>query len=349
MTIHMEMARSIEKRINSNMPSFRHLVLFALILTPAPSVFGDDTDAQARAEAAFQEGVSLYRDGSFTEAADAFRRANRLRMNWKILYNIGQSEASAKRSGLALQAFEEYLTRGGDDVSIERRDQVLQEIRRLKLLVGHLEIDAPDGAAVLVDGDERERTPLEGPVMISAGVPHQIKIVLGDETLLERTVRVSGGTTQKLVVEPPRAESTPAAPQPPPKAEPLPTEDGVTLKNDSTAVSRTPRWVAGITTAALGGALVVAGGALGGVALSKGIGLESNYPNGIPQTEHGETKTVDNMALAADILIGAGAVAAVTGTILLILDRRHRRHAEDASVQPAIGIGAAGVTVRGTF
>ena len=47
------------------------------------------------AQVAFREGVKLFRSDRYKEAATSFRKAYELKSNWKIQYNIGQSEAAA--------------------------------------------------------------------------------------------------------------------------------------------------------------------------------------------------------------------------------------------------------------
>jgi hypothetical protein len=175
------------------------LIVISVLLV-FPSILSAE-DKAAEADAAFKEGVSLYGQEKYEQAADAFRRANELRFNWKILYNIGQSESSAKRFGEALLAFEEYMVRGGDDIYITRRDEVIEEIQRLKLLVGYLEIEAPNGAMVYVDGKEKGGAPLAGPVPISAAIAHKVRVVLNHRPVIERNVRVSGGQTLTLRAE----------------------------------------------------------------------------------------------------------------------------------------------------
>ena len=123
------------------------------------------------AKVACGKGRDLFEQGNYVEAAGSFRKAYELKPNWKILYNIGQCEASAKRHGLALTAFEEYFSRGGDDIPPERKDEVLAEISRLKLIVGMLEIFAPDGAEIAIDNVIRGTAPL------SSGPAHHVPVI----------------------------------------------------------------------------------------------------------------------------------------------------------------------------
>ena len=90
------------------------------------SLFASPLGAQTteeKAKAAFDEGTKYYKAENYLSAVEAFRRAYKLRPNWKLLYNIAQSEASANRHGTALQAFERYLADGGDQVPQGRMEE----------------------------------------------------------------------------------------------------------------------------------------------------------------------------------------------------------------------------------
>ena len=69
-----------------------------------------------------------------------------------MLYNIGQSAASAKYFGIAYEAFELYLSKGGDDVAEQRRNEVMAEMDRLFKMVGSFDVVTPPGCVVEVDG-----------------------------------------------------------------------------------------------------------------------------------------------------------------------------------------------------
>jgi Flp pilus assembly protein TadD len=68
------------------------LLVIATALSPRVEAGAADD-----AKRAYEEGVSHFESGRFPEAADAFRKAYELKPIWKLLYNIGQSEAAAKR------------------------------------------------------------------------------------------------------------------------------------------------------------------------------------------------------------------------------------------------------------
>ncbi len=170
----------------------------ALAFHPLSSRGEERVEEEARAS--FDRGLEAFHEQKYFEAADAFREAYRLKKTWKLLFNIGQAEAAARRYGLALEAFERYLAEGGDEVGQKRTDDVITELNRLRALVGMLEVTAPAGAVVRVDGVERGRAPLAGPILVSAGVEHHIVVKQGERVLLERMVRLTGNQTKRLEV-----------------------------------------------------------------------------------------------------------------------------------------------------
>ena len=111
---------------------------------------------EEQAKAVYEEGKLAFFNERFMESADKFRKAYELKPAWRILYNIGQAEAAAKRYGLALEAFEQYLAEGGDEVVEERQDAVMKEIARLRNLVGYIKVTAPSEVVV-----SHPRVPLE--------------------------------------------------------------------------------------------------------------------------------------------------------------------------------------------
>jgi len=198
------------------------MVLAASATVAAQGEPGGAADDEARA--AFQAGVGHYEAGRLEEALAEFRHAYELKPSWKILFNIGQCEATAGRYGLALEMFERYIVEGGDEVPNDRRDFVASEVRRIQPMVGVLEVEAPDGTAVTIDGLERARTPLKGPLRVAAGI-HEVRLLAGDEVLLSDTVTVAGGVTTKVAAPTPEPEGPPepaAAPAAAPAAEEAP-------------------------------------------------------------------------------------------------------------------------------
>jgi hypothetical protein len=317
------------------------LVAVGLLLSLAavPAVAGADTD---QAKAAFAEGRTLFDGGRFAEAARAFRSAYALAPHWKLLYNIGQCEAAARRYGLALGAFERYLAEGGDEIDSERRDEVLGEIERLRRMVGGAEIEAPAGSVVRVDGEERGRTPLPGRLRLEAGVEHLVEIVHGEQVLLSRTVLIGGGEVMSLVAKP-RTESPASAPT---QSSPSSADQNPHLPPaEATASRKLPVlfWIgAGATVAAagLGAGFWFAADARAGdfSAFNKQVAsgeIPADDKRLLEARDEGER--YDSISLG--MWIGAGVLAAATATVLIVhlAGDRDEAPAAGATLTPAPG------------
>lgn len=172
--------------------------IFIVIVTICVgNVFAQTSDLSAKEH--FDQGAALYGAGEYEEAVIHFRLANELKPSWKLWFNIGQSEAACRRYGLALEAFEKYLAMGGDNVDASRFQDVVAEMRRLRELVGNLDISGgPDNAQVVVDGIMRATLPLEVDLRVTAGISHDLKIVTDEKIIHSQTVTV--GSTSSVAI-----------------------------------------------------------------------------------------------------------------------------------------------------
>jgi hypothetical protein len=302
--------------------------------------------AKDPAKAAFAKGNKLFDSGDFAGAAEAFREANRLNPSWKLFYNIGQAEAAAKHYGLALEAFERYLAEGGDEVAPDRNDEVIAEIKRLRELLGSVEIKAPDGALIIVDDFESGTAPLPGAVKLAAGVDHVIRAEKDGAVLESRTVRVSSGDTVVVELGMPKPEQGPAA-------APAASADPGAASSSPAGGSPLKTW--GWVTLGVGAAVAIAGGVVGGIALSLDKKLQDDCQNNECTTpaQYDDISKRDTMGLASTVLIISGAAVAATGAVLLIVGYK-KAETNDAtgaevSLVPAAGPGFAGAALAGRF
>ncbi|MBN2344074.1 MAG: tetratricopeptide repeat protein [Deltaproteobacteria bacterium] len=174
-------------------------VVWMMICCVSIGAWAKSNDAQAKKF--FVEGTTLYNDGKFHDAAEQFRRAYEMKPSWKLWFNIGQAEAAAKQYGLALEAFEKYLAQGGDEVSKERFDEVIDEMKRLRQLVGNLEIEgAPKGAVIRINDMERGVLPLATALRVSMGVQHRVEILFNNKIIHSQTLSVGSTATATIMV-----------------------------------------------------------------------------------------------------------------------------------------------------
>jgi uncharacterized glyoxalase superfamily protein PhnB len=164
------------------------------------------------ASAAFKEGKDLFANSRFEEAAAAFKKANALKPSWKLYFNIAQCEAASKHYDLALEYFEEYLARGGDDIPVKKEQLVYDEMQKLKNRVGSIELTAPQGAVVMVDNVQRGITPLPGRLRIVAGVVHEFTVKKDSNLLLSRAVKVGSNEILRIEVKPQNKNEIPQLP-----------------------------------------------------------------------------------------------------------------------------------------
>jgi len=318
------------------------IVVFAVAVAfagPAGAQQKDKAAAKAekqvekQARASFQDAVEKFDAGDYEAAVALFRKAYELNPSWKLLYNIAQCEAALKRHGEALDAFEQYLSQGGDEVEVERREEVLAEVTRLRQMSGSIEIAAPEGATVWVSGVERGRAPLPGRIRVAAGVDHAVRVELDGAVLFDRAVRVGG--EENLLVD-----ANPKAPEPVAAA----ADDGTAARDRKI---RTAGWVA----VGVGAAALIGGAITGGLALKADKSVQDACPGGdCPSSQGDEVDRRDALALSTDILIGAGAAIAVTGAVLLIVFRdKERAGGEEVAISPIIMVDGAGAAAVWRF
>jgi hypothetical protein len=299
----------------------------------------------------FNAARALFEKGDYLAAAAGFRKAYEADPNWKLHYNIGQCEASAKNYGLALESFELYLAMGGDELNEKRISEMESEIDRLKRLVGFVFVNAPDGAAIVINDSARGTAPLPGALAVTAGVVQELRVRLNDEDLLKRSLKVSSGQTIEINVE---ASEQPAVPAPdavPVTEQPAESEVPVNTMPQTETV-KSPLVPTGIALLSVGGATLIAAGVTGGMALGLSKDLDESCPEGkCTEKDHAAVDKMNNLALTSTILYPAGGVLAVTGLVLLIVEKKKQKNTGEhtASFRPIATPGFTGLTVTGRF
>lgn len=326
---------------------FMSIAIFLFGLSLAPTIAQAD-----EARTLHEQGIVLFKENHFEEAALAFRQAYRLRPTWKLLYNIGQCEAAAKRYGLALEAFESYLVQGGDEVPNNRRENVSSEIRRFLPLVGFLIIEAPDNVEIFVDGIARATTSMNGPLRVAAG-KHRVVLRQDKRTILEKTVTIGGGISTTVKKEE-DVETTEDAEFTTDGTESILTGPEMEKSSIDFPQKRSTLWKVGWIAIGGGAAVLVGGSITGALALSKNNELKDNCPNKESCSEDFKylDKEARNLAMATDILFPLGGVAVVAGVVLLIIDHKKRPrgfNAANVALAPFAYSDATGLTISGRF
>jgi hypothetical protein len=308
------------------------IAAFILLLGFGASAAAEESE---QARDLFNEAVVHFDAGRFDDAVTAFRGAYDLQPSWKLLYNIGQCEAALKHYGLAIDAFERYLSEGGDEVQIGRRDEVLEELERLRKMVGAVLFDGPDGVTVTVDGYARGTTPIPAGVLVSAGVPHRFEVEREGELVFDRTLKVRGGMTVTIRV--PDDDSGERAEVVSDGGEPVVEPD------DEGGLSPVAFWIGVGATAVLGG-----------VTIGMSVAAESKYDDAVADPSNQELRDQGKLMQGVGItcLALTGAAAITTGVLAAFTDFGGDDEAPaevDLSLAPWATGSSGGLVLEGRF
>jgi len=296
--------------------------IFLLISSVSEAQEDDPKDV---AKKLFEGGIKYFEQEEYEAAAEAFREAYRTRPSWKILYNIGQSEAAAGRYGLAMEAFQQYLVDGKDEIPSERREYVLKEIKNLRELVGQVVVKAPAGSVVYIDKVFRGQLPGNKPILVVGGKTHELVVLKDKKEILRRQFSVWGGKGISI------------------RAGEKPEEEEQPVQETEESPKRVWTWVAyGIGGAATLGAIIT-----GSIALSRRADITPECNDNVcPDTLKDDADTVDALAITTDVFIGFAVAGAAAGTVLYFFEPEWFG---EVSVTPSAGSEHIGLAVGGRF
>src|SRR5580692_4392580 len=145
----------------------------ALLLSIAPATFptaalaqaGSEDPVTAMARARFKEGVEFYDKGQFEQARAAFLQAYALKKHPAVLLNLAWS---CLKSGHALDAeryFKQFLV-DGKEISDKQRADATDGLSQSRNKIGRIDVVAPPGTEITIDGDRAGSAPLTDPVPV---------------------------------------------------------------------------------------------------------------------------------------------------------------------------------------
>ena len=266
----------------------------------------------------FQRGQAAYAQGAYDDAIEMWTRAFELDPRPLLQYNLSQAYERLGRLEDAVSALDVYLQRADptDEHMADaraRQSSLRERIARTSVRI----TGGPEGATILVDGEDRGRTPRPDPIQVSPG-SHRIVVRLAGRADFNSTVVVPAGQSVDVPVEI-GAETAPVA-----------------------RGGGGPDLTVPVILWAAGGAMLITGAILGGVALSEAQSAPSRTS---PQAD-----SARGLALGADILYGVGAAAAVAGlVVLLVTPSSSSGESASARVTPWGGASGAGVVIEGAF
>lgn len=177
---------------NERRARFRRLRNATLLLlgTWSPTALAQD-DAQVEARESFALGYRLVQEGKLEAGIAAFERAYAASPHFSVLFNLAQAYAASGDVVRAVDTFQRYLSEGGDQVPESRRSSVNQAIAYHSRRIGELDVGAPSGSSILLDGVLVGTAPLKAPLRVGAG-SHVVRVELPGHRPSEQRVSVEG-------------------------------------------------------------------------------------------------------------------------------------------------------------
>jgi hypothetical protein len=168
---------------------------------PAPEPPGAQPVSEAdkaQAKALFEQGLALSKQGAWPAALAAFLKSRDLYATRGNTQNAAVALSRLGRYDEAHDMFDQLL-RDFPALGDSDRALVEDELKRLRGLVGYVEIvSSAAGATVLIDGVRRGTIPL-GPVRVSAG-SHVVRVFRPGYTPFTARIDVAGAQTKTLDV-----------------------------------------------------------------------------------------------------------------------------------------------------
>ena len=181
-----------------------------------------DDPVTTAARARFKEGVDYFDKGQFDNARAAFMQAYSLKKHPDVLFNLAMSCLRAGHPIDAEKYFQQFL-KEGQNISPAKRTEAEKGLAEARSKLGRVEVIAPSGTEVTLDGERVGTTPFPDPITTSAGA-HTVKLQAPDGRTSTQTLSVLAG--EKILA---KFEEAPpvVAPAPTVIAPPAPTADPV--------------------------------------------------------------------------------------------------------------------------
>ena len=198
-----------------------------------------------RAQGHFQRGVGFYEERNYDAALAEFSRAHALVPNYRVLYNLAQTQVERHDYVDAIRLFAEYLELGGAEIPPARRQATERERESLLERVASVRVESNVGGAELwVDGRSRGIVPSRYTLRLNAGMA-DVRLEKPGYVPVSRQLTIVGGDSVLVQMQlDPRAPVEAAARPPAARAEP----------GDAGSAANTGLWLSAGATTLLAGA-----------------------------------------------------------------------------------------------
>jgi hypothetical protein len=352
------------------------LAAFFLLLvwcTASICVAQSSEELKEQASAHFRQGVELFREGAFRAAEVELKRAYETLPDYRVLFNIGQTQQMLGEYVDAQHSLEQYLDKGGEHIAIERRIDVESQLSELHGHIASLSINVNEGGAnVYIDGKRIGTSPIFASIPVSAG-RHQVLAESDEGGTSSTCIDIAGGeyldlnlSIQRpvLVAMTPEFSSSPAqevaselepavVEQAPVEVAQLRRPHVAPILPEATQLSRRDRW--GVGLASVGGAVALGAGVLG---LGFTLKARSEYRHTVETSPDDMNKVVAarrRYELYSRMTDGFAATALALGVasaVLLLVDEGDSvttAPEQRPRVKLDVGVSPQSVAVAGTF
>ncbi|WP_394827197.1 hypothetical protein [Pendulispora albinea] len=189
------------------------IVALTPMLLATPAFAQSDEASTKAARARFQEGVEFYDKKQYENARAAFLQAYALRKHPAVLLNLAQSCLRSGHPMESVKYFQQFM-RESTSITPAQRSDAEKGLAEARTKLGRLEISAPTGAEISVDGNVIGTAPLSEAIDVEPAT-HMIRAKLSDGTTDTKSVTPGPGDKLKILFAPP-AEQPAAAPVPAP-------------------------------------------------------------------------------------------------------------------------------------
>ncbi len=322
-------------------------------------------EEKATAEAVFEEGIRLIKQGNFVDACPKFEMSQRVEPAVGTMLYLAECYEKTNRTASSWAMFREAASLAETSGQTERMKTAQMRAARLEPRLAWLTIDLAKDA--LVPGLQIRRntvlvaaelsgtpTPVDpGDVVVDASAPGRLPFSTKVKVTAKARVAVA---IPKLSVDP-NAAPVPGPPLPAAHEESLPpaplaaaTQAAAPAPEQSAAPAQAQAEHASLVPWVVGGAGVVALGVgtfFGFKAISNANQAEEICPKGVCNEEQGATAASDahTQATISNVSFALGAAAVATGVVLyFVLPTKHRTQ---VGMLPMLDQSSLGLALRG--
>jgi len=288
------------------------------------------------AETHFKAATAYYNQGKYEKALEEFNEAYRLMPLPEITFNIAQCHERLGHLEKAIEIYNKYIEEKPDAKDLQAvKDKIVSLEERIESTGINVTV-SEEGATIFIDGQEVATSPLDGLIKVAPG-SHELKVEKEGFQTFSMNFSVSAGLTQSATIT-----LTPMS------GKPVGEGEGGEGKGETGEPVKKASMAGYYAGYAVSGAVLIAGGAMGVMALVNVQKANDAADNNQPGTYDDRKDKAKTFALVADIMIPLGVAGLVVTSIVLGV-KKPWKEKKKVSLLPALGPTAGGLSLQGSF